>query len=505
MPLVRGYTPSMLGDATRESFFFARHVDGRVETRGKPQCFLGHLVGDADGVFARWEWDGSRLRIENDRYGFYPLFYFGREDEIAVSTSIPQLLSLGAPATLDYGALSVYMRLGFMLAEDTPFTAIRALPPGATLEWTAGSLSVRGGFWTPREQNLGREAAIDGYISLFRNAIRKRPPTQGDFCVALTGGRDSRHILLELCEQGHKPTFCVTTKHFPPRPNEDTRVAAEIAQAVGLKHVVLSQPEDRFAIELRKNLMTSFCTDEHQWSLVMADYLGGKVACVYDGIGGDVLSRSRLQKKDHLIYFQTGDFIGLANTLLGARETLARVVPPDEHQRMGRDLAVERLSSELRRHAKCPNPIGSFFFWNRTRREISLIPYRILRNIDTVFSPYLDRELFDFLSSLRGSSVVGEDLHTEVIRRAYPKYAHIGFEDPNARPCPDFGFFRAWARRTLQYVLKQDSRFVRKRHVVPRLIRCMVDKRYSPSISWIAPMTTYLLQLEETATQVWSR
>jgi hypothetical protein len=33
----------------------------------------------------------------------------------------------------------------------------------------------------------------------------------------------------------------------------------------------------------------------------------------------------------------------------------------------------------------------------------------------------------------------------------------------------------------------------------------MVDKRYSPSISWIAPMTTYLLLLEETATQVWSR
>jgi hypothetical protein len=458
-------------------------------------------VGDADGVFAEWDWDGSRLRIESDRYGFYPLFYYGSENEVAVSTSILRLLSLGAPAALDYGALSVYMRLGFMLAEDTPFAAIRALPPSATLDWTAGCLSVKGGFWTPREQNLGRDAAIDAYICLFRNAVRKRPPTHGDFCIALTGGRDSRHILFELCAQGHKPNFCVTTKHFPPRPNEDIRVAAEVTQAVGLKHVVLSQSQDRFAIELRKNLMTSFCSDEHQWSFVMADYLGGKVGCLYDGIGGDVLSQSRLQKQDHLSYFQAGDFIGLANSFLGAREPLPRLVRPEEHRRMCRDLAVERLSSEFRRHAESPNPIGSFYFWNRTRREISLIPYCILRSINTVFSPFLDRELFDFLSSLPGSSVVGADLHTEVIRRAYPKYAHIGFEDPNARPCPDFAFFGAWARKALQYVLKHDSKFVRKTYVVPRLIRCMVDKRYSPSISWIAPMTTYLLQLEETAAQ----
>jgi hypothetical protein len=296
----------------------------------------------------------------------------------------------------------------------------------------------------------------------------------------------------------------VTTKHFPPRPNEEIRVAAEVTQAVGLKHVVLSQSQDRFAIELRKNLMTSFCTDEHQWSFVMADYLGGKVGCLYDGIGGDVLSQSRLQKQDHLSYFQAGDFIGLANSFLGAREPLPRLVRPEEHRRMCRDLAVERLSSEFRRHAESPNPIGSFYFWNRTRREISLIPYCILRSVNTVFSPFLDRELFDFLSSLPGSLVVGEDLHTEVIRRAYPKYAHIGFEDPNARPCPDFAFFGAWARKALQYVLKHDSKFVRKTYVVPRLIRCMVDKRYNPSISWIAPMTTYLLQLEETATQGFS-
>jgi hypothetical protein len=37
-----------------------------------------------------------------------------------------------------------------------------------------------------------------------------------------------------------------------------------------------------------------------------------------------------------------------------------------------------------------PNPLSSFFFWSRTRREIALGPYRMLCGNAVVHSPYVD-------------------------------------------------------------------------------------------------------------------
>ena len=72
------------------------------------------------------------------------------------------------------------------------------------------------------------------------------------------------------------------------------------------------------------------------------------------------------------------------------------------------------LRAELAKHADAPNPVASFFFWNRTRREVSLIPYGLLRTIPTVHSPFLDHDLYDLMTSLpldlcRGQSVAHAD------------------------------------------------------------------------------------------------
>jgi hypothetical protein len=44
------------------------------------------------------------------------------------------------------------------------------------------------------------------------------------------------------------------------------------------------------------------------------------------------------------------------------------------------------------------NPLGSFCFWNRTRREIALAPFSTLEGVPTVYAPYLDNHLFDFIN-----------------------------------------------------------------------------------------------------------
>ena len=108
-----------------------------VAIHGTRHFFRGHALplrdGVADGIFAGWTWDGSRLVVRTDRYGASPLFLWASKTQIAVSPSLLAILECGAPADLDGPALSVFLRLGYFLGDDTPFTAIRTVAPGAEM------------------------------------------------------------------------------------------------------------------------------------------------------------------------------------------------------------------------------------------------------------------------------------------------------------------------------------------------------------------------------------
>src|SRR5437899_3178521 len=284
-----------LAKVMEEPHICIKKVGGQTVWSGAATTAVGHRIpkmGDEpdDGVFAGWSWDGAVLRAWNDRYGIRPLYYFSRGDEIALSTSILRLLAEGASAELNYSGLAVFLRLGAFLAEDTPFREIRAVPPNASFEWRNGVLSVAGGMRHAKPQRLSRNAALDAYILLFREAIRRRQPPAEDFAVPLSGGRDSRHILLALCEAGHRPALCVTARYFPPGDMAagEIEIARDLTTALAVRHVVIEQPASRFRTEWRSNIETEFCSSDALWVLALADYLKGKVRCIYDGIGGDV-------------------------------------------------------------------------------------------------------------------------------------------------------------------------------------------------------------------------
>ena len=193
-----------------------------------------HLVRSWPAESAvKWGWDGRRLTASADPYGMRPLFYAAWEGRIVLSTSVCGALQSGAPRELDNAALSVFFRLGAFLGGDTPFRAIRVLPPAGTLAWEDGKLQITGEHARlARPLELTRIGAMDGYIDLFRQAIARRPAES--FVLALSGGRDSRHIALELARQNRLPDFIVTAD-WPVR--EEARVAAMIANRLGCRHL----------------------------------------------------------------------------------------------------------------------------------------------------------------------------------------------------------------------------------------------------------------------------
>ena len=485
-------------------FIHIKKRNGHYVAEGESSCFLGHTIPSAghrrpDGIYAEWVWDGERLIVRNDRYGFYPLYYFVGKDEIAVSTSLTKLLMLGAPTQLDEAGLAVFLHVGFFIGEDSPFKAIKLVPPDCDFEWQNDHLNLSGHRPVNKPQNLKRDDVIDAYIPLFSQAIRRRLPI-GPSAVPLSGGRDSRHILLELCAAGHQPDLCLSLRHLPPRGNGDSESAAQVAAALGMELTIIRQPQSRLQAELRKNVATGFSTIEHGWLVPMADYLRPRVQSLYDGVAGDVLSAGHFLDETVLGFYEAGDFTGLARSLCSsdnAETALKSLLTATQYPRFNYELAVNHLAKEIERHAGNPNPVAAFFFWNRTRRVAAISPYG-LNSIPNIYSPFVDHDLYDFLTSLPASMFLDHQLHTDAIARAYPKFAHIPYEK-KGRSVGNRGHFRRLALEVGRYYLAHSSPLIRTSSLLPRLVRSLALGH--ESIIWLSALAIYLGQLESVTQQ----
>ena len=498
--------------AAEQPWLSARVTGHGAVTGGTERCLLGHRLNHAttdvaDGIFVEWDWDGTRLQVTNDRYGIYPLFYACHGGEIRISPSIQHVLKGNFPKDLNYPALAVFLHLGFFVGDDTPFEHVHVLPPASTLTWRDGSLHLERdpmGSRIPPDIATNFDDAVDQYAGLFRQAIARRPPQGAAFTVPISGGRDSRHILFELLAQGHKPDFTATVKSRPPADNEDIRIARILAEALELEHVEIDMPHQFFRANLKDIELTHFCSSGHVWLLPLAAYLKGRTDTLYDGLAGDVLSAGHRATKQKAALFREGSLKDLARLLLSEAKVeglIDSTLRRDFAKKVSMAVAVERLTTELERHQEQPNPLLSYIFSNTTRRGISLIPFSILGRVPTVYCPYLDHEVFDFLMNLDTSFTLDNALHDETIRRAYPQYAHLPFEDKNAKRLKGRDYHSYYRRAIFEfggYMARQPwslrSHLIRSDRMVLRMLRDMIGRRNNGA--WYLRPALYLLELE---------
>jgi hypothetical protein len=405
----------------------------------------GHCVrgasGAEDGVHARWRWDGGEVTAGVDRLGMAPLFYAAGPRSIVLSPNPLRVARrLGSPE-FDDDAMAVFVRRGFFVGCDTPWKQVRAMPPGGRLSWRGGVLEVSGSIPILPASTLSYEAALDAYIEVFRAAIAARPPSDRAV-MPLSGGRDSRHILLELHRQGMLPRTCLTVSRFVREPGDEVEVASGLASALGAPHETVEYPRSWAWHELEKNRRSGFCTDEHNYMMVLARAVEGRFDCAYDGIAGDVLSAPFVPPPEQRRMMEQGRYEALAREMIApapgtpayglwkpavSEEACAWLLTPEQRGRWTLERAVARVAGELPPHAGAANPIDSFHIFNRTRREIALAPYMVARGVPTYYAPYTDRAVFDLLSSLPAPGLIGGDFHDRAIARAFPRLARTPF------------------------------------------------------------------------------
>ncbi|MFC5144779.1 asparagine synthetase B family protein [Streptomyces aureoversilis] len=480
-------------------------ADG-VRVHGMRSACLGGGGRDGAGArgepFARWEWDGGCLTVGNDRYGMFPLYYWAGPGRIAVSPRIGDLLALGAPADLDHDALAVFLRMGFFVGEDTPFASVRALPPDARLRWSPGSFRLTSGQVVPSRRETGRARAVDDCVELFRQAIGRRMP-DGEYVLPLRGGRDSRHILLELARRGARPRLAVTTAEFVEH-DADARIARHVAEATGTPHRIVPRPRSQLRAELVANRAQQMCTTEGAWLLPVSRSLDGRTPLTYDGLGAAALSHSPFLNLAREQPATGGDALALARWLLmsGRRDRFLPALLDEEGMaRFSARRAADRLATELRRHTEAAFPLMSFYFWNRTRRAVAAHTCTLLGRGGRlpVRTPFLDHDLFDLLASLPPEVLIDGGFHTEVIRRAYPRHAHLPYADEPTPHGPRFVWGRVrYLTDTLAHVARHD------RHwwhgcggLLPRLLSRHGEGSGTRAVNRLLPFAVYLLQLDD--------
>ncbi len=407
---------------------------------------------------------------------FHPEYTATIHGRKVVSPSILELLKQGASPEVNFKALNVFLRSGFYIGTETLFSAIQTrevpYPASFSLKPTSGN----------------RNEIIDEYIELFRQAMQRQIRTFGSngICMGLSGGRDSRHILLELCRVNVKPHVCWTID-VPNSPSEVT-IARQLTDRAGVPHVSLPGASG-VESERYKNHATSFESTEHCWSVAAIPIIQRHLVN-YDGMAGDVLSAGHFLTEEGVQLVHERRIDEFVEKII----VRAGPVPLVRDQSLfSRQTALEEVSAEVQRHLAMPNPIGSFYLWNRTRRTIGSSAFGLLcPSGQQTCIPYLDDDLFGFLSAIPDSILVDHGLHTETIRKAFPEYADIPFAS-KVKP-ENLRRNRRLAVETARYLLSHPSPLLSRGTALLHLGRAMVSPAHLAEVNWVHGISVYLAQ-----------
>ena len=120
----------------------------------------------------------------------------------------------------------------------------------------------------------------------------------------------------------------------------------------------------------------------------------------------------------------------------------------------------------------------------------------ILGRVATVWCPFLDDALFDFLSAIPAASLLDHSLHSDVIARAYPRWADV----PYAAKWPGRGkalrYDAAFWRDVLPFTFSARGETIRRSFLPERLARAAALPRAMRDAPSFGATALYLLALE---------
>ena len=483
-----------------------RKENTTVSAEGRTTHGVGHdprLAASGGGIScslqAGWSLADGRLTVFADRLGIIPIYYQVGDREIAVSDSLENLARLSTNLEIDLFEVYAFLKFGVYLGSATPLAGVRRLRPAETLVWEDGRVTH-----VQPAPNLApyegtRREAIAEVNRIFAEAVRRRIHNHLRQIVPLSGGRDSRHILLELTRQRAQGLQAVTVRYMRDY-HEDVRVGSLLARALSVPHVVLANDHRHHFRHLAEQISANqFETTFHGWMRAMTARFPGRDWVFFDGLAGDALLNSayaRVLPAGMFESVQSGDVERMADTFAGNFDPpkyLRRLPDPRSFARK----LKSRLIDEISRHKDAPDVMRRFMFEHRTRRATSIGPIATFGRSGQVCLPYLDEDLVNFAYRLSASEYWRPGLHDEAIAHQYPEFSHIPFENIGLRAQSRIGWrLQLWLVFGCVPLLFRYSKpaIVKRFHSASRFLYCCLRLKMSEYL-YIAEAEAYFQTL----------
>lgn len=256
----------------------------------------------------------------------------------------------------------------------------------------------------PRDSEI-----IELTVEAVRAHLAARAARQ-DPIVLLSGGRDSRLILLAMRALGRSPRAVLT---LDQRGSEsDAAVAERVAWACGrTAERVRAQPFSATR-ELDRHLEQSFQSLEHGWFVPVAARVRALGGCVTDGIGAGVLSTGSLLDPQAMALWRERRIAELAEWTANHGGHVSRrfmeAARAEGLPLANADEVLHEFAATMKSLDGVPNPLGMYSLLHWTRRGIAASAYGLLP-AESAITPLYDRALCQALAAIPMHAAMARD------------------------------------------------------------------------------------------------
>ena len=419
-----------------------------------------------NGMYAGAIYDPRNRRVVlfRDRFGIKPLYYTDDGHNFVFASEIkPLLAGSGRPAELNRSQLDAFFSYRYVPGEETMFSGVRRLPPGAFLvfDLDAGRYEI-GRYWEYgrflEEREISDEAARETFYHLFSDAVRIRLRSDVAVGALISSGIDSSAVAARAVDF-YGPTRLFTIAFEEQGYNELSEVksflAADPRRFAGCEHLVRScdrtmlgrLPGIVAALEEPISLGTVLPTDQ------VCELAGRHLKVVLTGEGADEifggyrkflieaaaaaypgLDRRRQQRLE-AIYPELGPYLAvrhqdpaeryIQSELLFDAATLGRL--------LGREARAPRFpEGAMPALDPAAHPVNTAIAFESRARLPDYVILRLdklsMRHSLETRTPFLDYRLAEFAARLpmRLKVDIGVDVEKMICRQAYE---HFGLLD----------------------------------------------------------------------------
>ena len=236
----------------------------------------------ARGVFcaAHYQPESATLTLLTDKLGLRPIYYYFDDRYVIFATALRILEAVReVPKVMDVRGVTEMLTLEYPLADRTPFASVKVLKAAEILR-VDGDASSSSCYWRwddiPTSDRPLEELTKEAH-SRFRDAVALRIGTDSTTAAFLSGGLDSRAIVMALVQSG----VDVHTFNFSFTGTQDQVFGADFARRVGTTHT--ERPRSR-----GRQVSARFMADSWTNSNAGAGRQAERPGLIWSGDGGSV-------------------------------------------------------------------------------------------------------------------------------------------------------------------------------------------------------------------------